>query len=255
MFAGLAAGVPVTIREPVRSRDHTERMLRALGATVESRGLAVHLNPPASISAFDIRVPSDPSSAAFLVAAALLAEDGELEIRGVSVNPTRTGFLRVLERMGARIEVAPTEEVVGEPVATLRVRPHALHGTDVSPDEVPSLIDEIPILAALASRAEGDSTFRGVEELRVKESDRLALLAENLRAVGASAEATTDTLRVSGTDQPPAGRVETAKDHRLAMAFAVLNTVPGARIRLSEKASVAVSYPEFFDQLQQILKR
>jgi 3-phosphoshikimate 1-carboxyvinyltransferase len=255
MFAGLAGGVPVTIREPVRSRDHTERMLRALGATVTTAGVRVHLTPPASIHAFDIRVPADPSSAAFLVGAALLAEDGELEIRDVSVNPTRVGFLRVLERMGASVEVMSTGEVVGEPVATLRVRPGPLRGTDVPPEEVPSLIDEIPILAVLASRAEGNSTFRGVGELRVKESDRLALLTQNLRAVGVTAEATADTLRVNGTDAPARGMVETERDHRIAMAFAVLNTVSGARIRLSEKASVAVSYPGFFEQLKHVFKR
>ena len=113
----------------------------------------------------------------------------------------------------------------------------------------------LPILAVLASQAHGESTFLGVEELRVKESDRLALLAQNLQAVGVSAEATRDTLRVTGTDAPPKGTVETARDHRIAMAFAVLNTLPGARIRLSEKASVAVSYPGFFDHLRRILKR
>jgi 3-phosphoshikimate 1-carboxyvinyltransferase len=254
-FAGLAAGVPVTIHEHVRSRDHTERMLRALGAVVETDGLTVRFVPVEAIRPFDLPVPADPSSAAFLVGAALLAERGELEIRNVGINPTRTGFLRVLERMGAAVTVEPTGEVVGEPVATLQVRPGRLRGTDVSPEEVPSLIDEIPLLAVLASRAEGDSVFRGVEELRVKESDRLALMANNLRAVGVTAEATHDTLRVSGTDAPPKGSIETAKDHRLAMAFAVLNTVKGARIRLSERDSVSVSYPGFFDQLAEILHR
>ncbi|MBI4502408.1 MAG: 3-phosphoshikimate 1-carboxyvinyltransferase [Gemmatimonadetes bacterium] len=253
MFAGLAAGVSVAIREPVRSRDHTERMLRALGARVEADDLALRFTPPATIPAFDLRVPGDPSSAAFLVAAALLADSGELEIRGVGVNPTRIGFLKVLERMDAAITVSPTGEVLGEPVGTLLVRPSRLRAVRVTPEEVPSLIDEIPILAVLASRAEGTSVFRGVEELRVKESDRLGLLATNLRAVGAAAEATTDTLRVTGGDARPRGKVETARDHRLAMAFAVLNTVRGADIRLSERKSVAVSYPGFFDHLAQVL--
>jgi 3-phosphoshikimate 1-carboxyvinyltransferase len=255
IFAGLAAGVEVIIHEPVRSRDHTERMLRALGARVDTDGLTVRFNPPSSISPFDIQVPADPSSAAFLVGAALLAESGELEIPGVDVNPTRTGFLKVLGRMGASVEVSQTADVIGEPVATLRVRPGALRATEVAPDEVPSLIDEIPLLAVLASRAEGVTVFRGVEELRVKESDRLALMARNLQAVGVVAEATNDELRVTGTDRPPAGRVDTEKDHRIAMAFAVLNTLNGAAIRLSERASVSVSYPGFFDDLRQILKK
>jgi 3-phosphoshikimate 1-carboxyvinyltransferase len=254
-FAGLVAGVPVTIHEKVRSRDHTERMLRALGAGVETDGLTVRFLPVDAIRPFDLQVPADPSSAAFLVGAALLAEGGELEIRNVGINPTRIGFLRVLERMGAPVDVEPAGDVVGEPVATLRVRPGRLRATDVTPDEVPSLIDEVPLLAVLASRAEGETVFRGVEELRVKESDRLALMADNLRAVGVAAEATQDTLRVVGTDAPPKGSIETAKDHRLAMAFAVLNTVKGARIRLSERDSVSVSYPGFFEQLAEVLHR
>jgi 3-phosphoshikimate 1-carboxyvinyltransferase len=254
-FAGLAGGVPVTIHEPVRSRDHTERMLRALGAVVEVEGRTARFLPAKEIPTFDIHVPADPSSAAFLVGAALLAEGGELEIRNVGVNPTRVGFLRVLERMGAAINVVAGGEAVGEPLATIHVRPGLLRATNVSPEEVPSLIDEIPLLAVLASRAEGESVFAGVEELRVKESDRLALMASNLRAVGVVAEATHDTLRVTGTQAAPKGSIETAKDHRLAMAFAILNTVKGARIRLSERESVSVSYPGFFDQLEQILHK
>ncbi|MBI4419576.1 MAG: 3-phosphoshikimate 1-carboxyvinyltransferase [Gemmatimonadetes bacterium] len=252
LFAGLVGGVPVTLTEPVRSRDHTERMLRCLGARLDTEGLTVRFSPPESLPAFEMQVPGDPSSAAFLVAAALLANAGQVEIRDVGANPTRTGYLRVLERMGAKIAVEGASENMGEPLATLVARPSALTGVEVSSQEVPSLIDEIPVLAVLASRARGESVFRGVQELRVKESDRLSLLAENLRAVGVGAEATKDSLHVRGTDAPPRGVVNTAKDHRLAMAFAVLNTVPGAAITLSETASVAVSYPAFFDDLARV---
>lgn len=255
LFAGLVGKVPVTIHEPVRSRDHTERMLRALGVSVESDGTTVRLAPAESIPAFEITVPGDPSSAAFLIGAALLAERGEIELPGVLINPTRTGFLSVLARMGARIGITSTGETLGEPVGTLVARPTSLRSVEVTPEEVPALIDEIPLLAVLAGRAHGESVFRGVEELRVKESDRLTLLADNLRAVGITAEATADTLRVVGTDAPPRGRVETAKDHRLAMAFAVLGRAPGAAIRLSERASVAVSYPAFFDDLKRMTSR
>jgi len=254
LFAGLVGGVPVKIREPVNSRDHSERMLRALGVRVVSDGTTVRLTPPESIPPFEAQIPADPSSAACLVAAALLAQRGELQIRRVGVNPTRTGYLQVLERMGARVQLTPTGEAIGEPLATLMVRPARLRGVEVSPEEVPSLIDEIPILAVLAARAEGESVFRGVQELRVKESDRLSLLAQNLRAVGVSADATADTLHVRGTEKRPRGSVVTARDHRLAMAFAVLNTLPGADIKLSEKASVAVSYPRFFEHLNSVLK-
>jgi 3-phosphoshikimate 1-carboxyvinyltransferase len=197
-------------------------------------------------------VPGDISSAAFAVAAALLAEGGDLVIEGVGVNPTRTGALVVLERMGARVERVNLRAAGGEPVADLLVRPAALRGTAVRAEEIPALVDEVPILAVLASRAEGETVFREVGELRVKESNRLELVAANLRAVGAEAEARGNDLWVRGASRPPRGRVETAADHRLAMAFAVLGTVRGAAVRLSERRSVAISYPGFFRDLRRI---
>jgi 3-phosphoshikimate 1-carboxyvinyltransferase len=194
------------------------------------------------------------SSAAFLIAAGVLGVGGGqgVTLAGVGVNPTRIGALEVLRRMGPAIELEGREERLGEPVADIVARPAPLVACHVTPDEVPSLIDEVPILAVVASRARGESVFRGVQELRVKESDRLAMLATNLRAVGVEAAATEDTLTVVGTDQPPRGRVETAGDHRIAMAFAVLGALPGARVRLSERASVAVSYPGFFSDLRAV---
>ena len=226
-------------------------MLQALGVPLERAGSAVALAPVESLPPFQARIPGDISSAAFLVAAALLGRE-PVTIRGVGINPTRAGVLRVLERMGARVDPEPGETVLGEPLADLVVHPSALGACEVAAGEVPSLIDEIPVLAVLASRARGQSVFRGVAELRVKESDRLELMARNLRAVGVTAEASGDTLWVEGGEEPPAGKVDTAHDHRLAMAFAVLGTVPGARIRLSETASVAVSYPGFFHDLRRV---
>ena len=154
---------------------------------------------------------------------------------------------------GAQVERVNLRDAGGEPVADLIARPSAaLRGTDVSAAEVPTLVDEVPILAVLASRAAGETTFREVGELRVKESNRLELIAANLRAVGVDAQARGNDLHVQGTTRPPRGRVETARDHRLAMAFAVLGTVPGADIRLSENRSVAISYPRFFADLRRI---
>ncbi len=253
LLAGLVGGVPVRLTEPAASRDHTERMLTALGVGLERRGRAVALKPAGHLPAFSLRIPGDMSSAAFLIAAALLSEGEPMMLHEVGVNPTRTGVLRVLERMGARVELAATGEALGEPLADLVVHPSGLSACEVTAEEVPSLIDEIPVLAVLASRAEGRSVFRGVAELRVKESDRLELIARNLRAVGASAEARADTLWVEGSGRPPVGRVETAGDHRLAMAFAVLGTVTGSRIELSETGSVAVSYPGFFHDLRRVI--
>ena len=255
LFAGLTGGVPVTIREPYRSRDHTERLFAYLGLGIHERDGAIVFEPavgPSGLPAVHVSVPGDASSAAFLVAAAVLAEDGELLIENVGVNPTRTGFLVVLERMGAHVERVNLRDAGGEPVADLLVRPALLQGTEVSAAEIPTLVDEVPMLAVLASRASGSTVFREVGELRVKESNRLELVAANLRAVGIRAEARENDLHVEGTSQPARGRVETAADHRLAMAFAVLGTVPGADVRLSERRSVAISYPDFFRDLRRI---
>jgi len=254
LFAGLTGNVPVTIREPYRSRDHTERLFAHMGLGIHERGGAIVFEPtvgPSGLPAVNLSVPGDPSSAAFLVAAAILADQGELLIENVGVNPTRTGFLVVLERMGAHVERVNLRDEGGEPVADLLVRPAGLTGTEVTAAEIPTLVDEVPVLAVLASRARGATVFREVGELRVKESNRLELVAANLRAVGARAEARGNDLHIEGGDAPLQGRVETASDHRLAMAFAVLGTLPRADIRLSERKSVAISYPNFFRDLKQ----
>jgi 3-phosphoshikimate 1-carboxyvinyltransferase len=251
LFAGLTGRVPVTIREPYRSRDHTERLLAHLGLGLHERGGAIVYEPAqSSIPSFRLSVAGDISSAAFLVAAAVLADAGELLVENVGVNPTRTGFLVVLERMGAHVERVNLRDEGGEPIADLVARPAQLAGTEVTAAEIPTLVDEVPVLAVLASRANGTTVFREVGELRVKESNRLELIAANLRAVGVRSEARGNDLHVEGSGKPPRGRVETASDHRLAMAFAVLGTLGGAKITLSEKRSVAISYPNFFRDLK-----
>jgi 3-phosphoshikimate 1-carboxyvinyltransferase len=234
------------VREPHgRSRDHSERLLRAFGYEVEERDGWIEFAPTGHIVPFDMQVPGDPSSAAFPVGAAILAEGGELRLTGVCVNPTRIGFLTVLQRMGATVQVDNLEVQFGEPVADLLARPAKLRATEVLPQEIPALIDEIPLLAALATQAEGITVFRSVGELRVKESDRLGLIAANIRALGGRAEIQGDDLHVQGGGAPPRGRVKTEGDHRLAMAFAVLGTRPGARISIDNLACAAVSFPNF----------
>jgi 3-phosphoshikimate 1-carboxyvinyltransferase len=253
MLAGMVGQVPVDLLEPNgRSRDHTERMLRALGFAVGERDGWIEFRPGGRVEPFDIQVPGDPSSAAFLVGASVLAEGGELRIAGVGVNPTRTGFLRVLQRMGAQVALDTSDTSFGEPVADLIARPAALRRTEVTAGEIPGLIDEIPLLAVLASRAAGETVFRDVGELRVKESDRLGLIAGNIRAVGGKAEVRGDDLHVEGVESPPRGRVRTAADHRIAMAFAVLGTLPGARIAIDDMACAAVSFPQFPETLRGI---
>ena len=256
LLAGMAGEVEVALREPHgRSRDHTERLLQAFGYGLAEKDGWIHFTPGGKLEPFDIQVPGDPSSAAFLVGAATLAQAGELRVTGVGVNPTRTGFLKVLGRMGAGVQVENQSLSFGEPVGDLTVQPAMLRGTEVTGGEIPGLIDEIPLLAVLASRAAGTTTFRQVGELRVKESDRLGLIAENLRAVGADADVVGEDLVVGGNDRVPRGRVRTEGDHRLAMAFAVLGTVPGARIRIDDMACAAVSFPDFPATLRGIFGR
>lgn len=253
LLAGLTGNVPVTIHEPYRSRDHTERLFTYLGLGLHERDGGIVYEPSSRphVPPFQLSVPGDISSAAFLVAAAVLAQQGELLVENVGVNPTRTGFLVVLERMGAHVDRVNLRDEGGEPVADLLVRPAQLRGTKVPAGEIPTLVDEVPILAVLASRARGTTVFREVGELRVKESNRLELMAANLRAVGVKAEVQGNDLHVAGTERAPRGSIDTAKDHRLAMAFAVLGTVDGAKIRVSEMQSVKISYPDFLRDLRQ----
>src|SRR3989475_7389698 len=257
LLAALTGNVCITVREPYRSRDHAERLFVHLGLDLRERQSAITFQPSAvTVPPFQLAVPGDASSAVFVVAAAVLAEAGELMVENVGVNPTRTGFLVVLERMGAHVERLNLRDEGGEPVADLLARPAALRGTEVGAAEVPTLVDEVPVLAVLASRAAAGSetVFREVGELRVKESNRLELIAANLRAVGVEAEARGNDLFVCGSTRRPSGRIETARDHRLAMAFAVLGTLPGADVRLSDRASVGISYPRFFADLRHIGK-
>ncbi len=246
LLAGMAGKVEVSLREPHgQSRDHTERLLRAFGFTVEERDGWIHFAPTGRVEPFDMQIPGDPSSSAFPVAAAVLAEGGSLQITGVCVNPTRVGYLAVLRRMGATVELENETVQFDEPVADLLARPASLVATEVRASEIPALIDEIPMLAALATRAAGTTIFRDVGELRVKESDRLALIAANIQTLGGRAEIRGDDLHVTGTTAPPRGRVITEDDHRIAMAFSVLGTVPGAKVSIDNLACAAVSFPGF----------
>lgn len=245
LLAGALGRVEVRLHEPAASRDHTERMLRHFGFDVDSREGGVILTPTGTITPFEIDVPGDPSSAIFLLAAAALAGEGVVAIDGVGINPSRIGYLSILARLGVHVGLSPRDESFGEPRGTLTAAASALDAIDVMEHEVPAVIDEIPMLACLAARAQGTSEFRGLAELRVKESDRLALLALNLRAVGVSATVEGDNLRVIGTDKPLHGRVTTRGDHRIAMAFAVLGTQSGSRIVVDNMACAAVSFPGF----------
>lgn len=253
LLAGLLAGKQVVVREPQRSRDHTERMLAARGVEVWVNESAVMLLPGQRLAAADVAVPGDPSSAAFLVALAALAGAGELRVADVCVNPTRVGFLLALKGMGADVAVEDERIVGGEPVGTIVARASALRAVAPDPALVPAMIDELPLLAVLAARAEGETTIAGAGELRVKESDRIAAVVAGLRAVGADAEERPDGLVVRGRPGfVPAGRVVTHGDHRIAMAFAVLGLATGGAVEVDDPACVAVSYPTFWDDVARL---
>jgi 3-phosphoshikimate 1-carboxyvinyltransferase len=250
LLAGAVAGVEVVVREPERSRDHTERMLAARGAEVWVNERAVMLHPVTAFPALDVDVPGDPSSAAFFAALAALSAGGTLSLPDVCLNETRTGFFFALARMGAKLDATDERQQGGEQVGTLVATPGSLRGTSVAGEEVPRLIDELPLLACVATRAEGETVVRGAEELRVKESDRITAVVQNLRAIGADAEELPDGFVVRGTDRPLRGSVVTHGDHRLAMAFGVLGAVDGNEIAIDDRECVAVSYPGFWDDLR-----
>lgn len=255
LLAGLCGGVSVRVREPAPTRDHTERMLAARGVHVESDGGWVSLQPTDRLEARDVDVPGDPSSAAFFVARALLAGQGSLRVERVLDSPYRDGFLRVVQRMGAGIDVQ--RDVDDAPDALLDLVVHGgarLRAVQVGRDDVSAMIDEIPMLAVLAARAEGTTEVRGAAELRVKESDRITAVVSNLRAIGVTAHELPDGLVVEGTDAPLEGHVLAHADHRIAMAFGILGATRNCRITLDDPACVSVSYPDFWTELQRVAR-
>jgi 3-phosphoshikimate 1-carboxyvinyltransferase len=255
LFAGLVGAAEATVVEPMRSRDHSERMLRGIGATVEEGpedgGWRVGLvRPPDRIEPFEFAVPGDISSAAFPLGWAALGGAGEpLTVEDVGLNPTRTAVLDVLRRMGADVAVTPSPNAGPEPVGAVTVAPGALRGVVVSGDEVPRLIDELPLIAALGAHAEGVTSIRDAEELRAKESDRISAMAENLSGLGVDVEERPDGLDVHGTGRPLRGRVECRDDHRIAMAFGVLGAVGSNEIEIDDPAIAGVSFPGFWELL------
>ncbi len=262
LLAGLTGQAFALVTEPRRSRDHTERLLNAVGASVVSHanqgGWRVELrDPPDRIGPLDFAVPGDISSAAFMLAFGALGGAGdEVVVEGVGLNPTRTAFLDVLARMGADLQVEEGPASAGvEPMGSVRVRPGRLVGTEIGGDDIPRLIDELPIIAALGARAEGVTRIVDAEELRAKESDRIAAMVANLRAVGVEAEELPDGLVVTGHDGPLVGRVQSWHDHRIAMAFGILAALPGNDIEVVGASVAAVSFPGFRELVHRLMVR
>ena len=253
MLAALCAGVEAKVVESPRSRDHTERMLASQGAEVWVNEQSVLLHPVPRLTSLDVTVPGDPSSAAFFAALAALAPRGEILLRRVCVNETRIGFLAALREMGGEIELVGRERIAGEWIADVHVRGGAtLRGISIVREAIPTLIDELPLVACLAAYAEGETRVTGAEELRVKESDRIAVVVGNLRTLGADAEELPDGFVVRGTSPVLRGRVVTHGDHRMAMAFGILGALPGNEIEIDDPDCVAVSYPAFWSDLASV---
>jgi 3-phosphoshikimate 1-carboxyvinyltransferase len=258
LLAGLNAPGITRVIEPVPTRDHSERMLRGFGAELSVEldadgARIISIRGEAELKPQHIIVPGDPSSAAFPVVAALLVPGSDVTVENVGLNPTRAGLFEVLRQMGGQIEFVNQREVGGEPVADLRVRGSVLTGIEVSPDIVPSMVDEFPILFVAAALAQGRTVTRGLEELRVKESDRIAVMAEGLRAIGAHVEETEDGLIIDGTggEKLPGGATVAAHlDHRIAMSFAVAGMVSRDAVTIDDMAPVATSFPIFADLMR-----
>ena len=257
LLAGLLAEEgPTTVVEQTPSRDHTERLLRSLGLRLARAGAEIRVWPAERIPPLSLEIPGDFSSAAPFIVAATLLSGSNLRIHDVDVNPTRTGLLDVLGRMGGRIAVFNRRSANGEPVADLEVRSAPLLATAIEPDEVPRLVDELPLFALLASQARGESVVKGAQELRVKETDRIETVTNSLRPLGVRIVASDDGFRVRGVPtRPRGGAMASSGDHRLAMLGAVAGAVSKQGVEIEDAEAVAVSFPGFFELLESVTQR
>ncbi len=250
LLAGLHARGTTWVEEPKATRDHTERMLSSMGVEVLKEGeCRIGVTGGSRLSPAEMTVPGDPSSAAFWAAAALLVPGSRVTIKNVSLNPTRTGFFRLIERMGGAVELTTTGEAMGEPVGDITVEYSQLTGIEVGEDEVPSAIDEFPVFGALASMAKGETVITGAEELRHKESDRIDTLAGELRKAGVVMETFADGMKISGGAKLSPARFESHGDHRLAMALGVLGLAIEGGCEVAGAEAADVSYPGFWKEL------
>lgn len=251
LLAGLYAEGQTTVIEPTPSRDHTERMFRALGVEIETNGNVITLDPPEDLHAIDIAVPGDISSAAFFLAAGAIVPRSELTIRNVGVNPTRTGVIDVLRAMGA--DITESNHLDGaEPVCDLTVRHSALHGTEIGGAIIPRLIDELPVIAVAAAFAKGTTVIRDAAELKVKESNRIAAMVTELAKAGVDIEETADGMIIRGGQTVHGADFATYGDHRIAMSLAVLALAADGASRIADPEVVSISYPGFFDTLDRL---
>ena len=255
LLAGLCGGVELSLSEPYPSRDHTEIMLEQAGAEIISENGRITLTPASELRNSIHKIPGDFSSAAFFITAALLLPGSELTIKNVGLNGTRTGFLGVIQEMGAELEIRNMEEISGEHVGDLFVKYSELRGVSIGAERVPSIIDELPLIGILGAKADGVTLVSGAGELRVKESDRISRLVEGLRSIGAAAEEFEDGFSIEGKQNIRGGDVSSGNDHRIAMAFAIAGLASADGVTVKNAESASVSYPSFYKTLEEIVGR
>ena len=248
LLAGMYADGITSVTEPFLSRNHTEIMLNYFGAKVSSTGTSAAIYPEPVLEARDIVVPGDISSAAYFIAAGLLTPDSEILLKNVGINPTRAGILKVCRSMGADITLL-NENPEGEPTADLLIRTSSLKGTVIQGADIPTLIDEIPMIAVMAAFAQGTTIIRDAQELKVKESDRIAVMVDNLKRMGADIEGTDDGMIIHGGRPLHGAAIDSHLDHRVAMSFAVAGTICEGEMEIQDAQCVDISYPEFYKDL------
>ncbi|MGE8034500.1 3-phosphoshikimate 1-carboxyvinyltransferase [Lysinibacillus sp. NPDC093692] len=252
LLAGLRAEGTTIVRETEVSRDHTERMLRQFGARVDEVDGVIALQGGQTLTGTHVSVPGDISSAAFFLVAGAICEGSKITLENVGINPTRDGIIEVLHNMGASITVMPNEDSQSEPTATITIETSALKGTTIEGDIIPRLIDEIPILALLATQANGKTIIKGAEELKVKETDRITAVVDELKKLGASIEATEDGMIIEGPTPLRGAHLKTYGDHRIGMMGAVAALITDGTITLDDAECIAVSYPSFFEHIEEV---
>ena len=253
LLAGLGASGKTSVEEPILSRDHTEKMIHGLGVDISIKGLTATVsNLSSPFSSFQFSIPGDPSTAAFFAASAALVPNSEIVLNRVLANPTRIGFFIALEKMGAGMECLDQWDEAGEQIGNLKIFHQALNGTPITKDNIPGLIDEIPVIAILATQAEGKMEIRGAEELRIKECDRIHAVCKNLKKMGADIQELDDGFIINGPTPLYGAEIETFHDHRIAMAFAIAGLVVHGKLVLDHPECASISYPEFYDELERM---
>lgn len=252
LLAGLYGDGPTSVTEPAVSRNHTELMLRSFGADVQCEGKTATIYPPKKLTGQDIVVPGDISSAAYFIVAGLITPDSEITMKHVGINPTRDGLIKVCEAMGADITLSNVNDSGGEPTADITVRTSNLHGTEIGGEIIPTLIDEIPVIALLACFAEGETVIKNAEELKVKESNRIDLMVNNLKRMGADVVATDDGMIIHGGKTLTGISLNCKYDHRIAMTFSIAGINADGEMDIEDAECVDVSYPDFYETLEKL---